>query len=323
MNFKPTITFPKAITYSDDRPHTSIFRIAPLTAGFGYSIGNALRRTLIAHTPTASPAIIRIRGVVHEFAVVPGIKEDMLILKSHLRTMPIAIEEEFDEPIHLKISLPAESRQIRAGDLPTPHGLTFTQPDHYLFTLTGHEPVELELWFICGRASDDPSTIKQKIALIETSSESILIEPLFKPVNLVALNVAPIITAGKSLESLELTVTTNSSITPMDAFQHATRAFFDEISLAFSQTRFVKTGEHSDGHQTLSIDLKQPITILAINPRIIACLEELGIKTVGDVVSLPRSVIENTPALTDAVINSINVALEFVDKNLCIKSLRD
>ena len=317
-----TVIFPTTITYTHSMdPNTCVFHISPITKGFGHSIGHCLRRTLLSHCPAISPAAIKIRGVTHEFTTVPGIKEDMLAIKAHLRTLPIAMQEEFEEPIHLKLTLPAEARQLTAKDLPTPHGLTFTDPDHYLLTLTGNTAVDLEVWFICGRASDDPVTIKQKLDFIDFDSETLSIETMFKPVDKVAVNVSPINKGSKRFEALDITITTDSSMSPLDALNHAIQSFFGEVGGAVCQAQFVHKSDSTDGYETLEIDLKQPITILAVNPAIISYLESIGIKTIEELVEIPHSVVKNTPTLTEAVLNSINIALELVDKNLCMKNL--
>lgn len=317
-----TITFPKVITYLDSsNPNTSTFHISPITKGFGCSIGHCLRRTLLLHTPGVSPIAIKIIGVAHEFDIVPGIKEDMLAIKANLRTMPITTQNEFTEPIQLKVQFPAEARQITAKDLPGPLGLIFTNPDHYLFTLTGNSAIEIEIWFIYGRDSDDPATIIQKTNMIDLDLETLLIETSFKPVSKVAVQVSPIIKGGKSFESLDITISTDSSLSPLEAFNCATHSFFTELGESICEAQCTHSELGAEAQVVSGVDMQQPIAIsLAVHPRIISCLENIGIKTIQDLVDAPKTMIEDVPMLTEAVIDSINSALEIIDKNLHMKN---
>src|SRR5690348_6933805 len=77
----------------------SRFTIDPLEPGFGYTIGNSLRRTLLSSIPGAAVTSIRIEGVLHEFSTVPGVKEDVTDIILNLKEL--VVSSEHDEPVHM------------------------------------------------------------------------------------------------------------------------------------------------------------------------------------------------------------------------------
>ena len=102
-------------------PNRSQFVIEPLEPGFGYTLGNSLRRTLLSSIPGAAVTSIRIDGVLHEFTTVPGVKEDVTDMILNLKGLVVSSEE--DEPVtmYLRKQGPGE---VTAGDIVPPAGVT-------------------------------------------------------------------------------------------------------------------------------------------------------------------------------------------------------
>jgi len=110
----------------------SRFVIEPLEPGFGYTIGNSLRRTLLSSIPGAAVTSIRIEGVLHEFSTVPGVKEDVTDIILNLKELVVSSEE--DEPVtmYLRKQCPGP---VTAGDIVPPAGVTVHTPDLHIATL--------------------------------------------------------------------------------------------------------------------------------------------------------------------------------------------
>src|SRR4030081_3233675 len=120
----------------------SRFIIEPLEPGFGYTLGNSLRRTLLSSIPGAAVTSIRIDGVLHEFTTVPGVKEDVTEIILNIKSLSVSSEE--DEPVtmYLRKQGPGE---VTAGDIVPPAGVTVHNPAMHIATLTYKAKLEAAL----------------------------------------------------------------------------------------------------------------------------------------------------------------------------------
>src|SRR5207248_11494716 len=120
----------------------SRFVIEPLRPGFGYTIGNALRRTLLSSIPGAAISSVRIDGVLHEFSTIPKVTEDVTDLILNLKQ--IVLRSEVDEPVtaYLKAKGPAD---VTAGDIQPPAGVEILNPEQHIATLGRQAGLELEM----------------------------------------------------------------------------------------------------------------------------------------------------------------------------------
>src|ERR1700710_919126 len=122
--------------------YRSRFVIEPLEPGFGYTLGNSLRRTLLSSIPGAAVTSLRIDGVLHEFTTVPGVKEDVTDLILNLKAL--VVSSEHDEPVvmYLRKQGPGD---VTAGDIAPPAGVEVHNPELVLATLNGKGKLEMEL----------------------------------------------------------------------------------------------------------------------------------------------------------------------------------
>ena len=128
----------------------SRFIIEPLEPGFGYTLGNSLRRTLLSSIPGAAVTSIRIDGVLHEFTTVPGVKEDVTEIILNIKNL--SVSSEHDEPVvaYLRKQGPGV---VTAADIAPPAGVEFHNPDLHIATLNSKGKFELELTIERGRGS--------------------------------------------------------------------------------------------------------------------------------------------------------------------------
>ena len=136
----------------------SRFVIEPLEPGFGYTIGNSLRRTLLSSIPGAAVTSIRIEGVLHEFSTVPGVKEDVTDIILNLKAL--VVSSEHDEPVvmYLRKQGPGE---VTAADIAPPAGVEVHNPDLHIATLNGKAKLEMELTVERGRGYVSAAQNKQ------------------------------------------------------------------------------------------------------------------------------------------------------------------
>ena len=113
-------------------PTRSKFVIEPLEPGFGYTVGNSLRRTLLSSIPGAAISSVRIEGVLHEFSTIPKVTEDVTDIILNLKD--VVVRSETDEPVtvYLKAKGPGS---VTAGDIAPPAGVEILNPDLHVATL--------------------------------------------------------------------------------------------------------------------------------------------------------------------------------------------
>ena len=126
----------------------SKFVIEPLEPGFGYTLGNSLRRTLLSSIPGAAVTSIRIDGVLHEFTTVPGVKEDVTDIILNLKGLVVSSEE--DEPVTMYVRKQGPGT-VTAADIVPPAGVTVHNPDLHIATLNDKGKLEIELVVERGR----------------------------------------------------------------------------------------------------------------------------------------------------------------------------
>src|SRR3977135_2039525 len=136
----------------------SRFIIEPLEPGFGYTLGNSLRRTLLSSIPGAAVTSIRVEGVLHEFTTVPGVKEDVTDLILNIKEL--VVSSEHDEPVvmYLRKQGPGE---VTAADIAPPAGVEIHNPDLHLATLNAKAKLEMEITVERGRGYGSAAQNKQ------------------------------------------------------------------------------------------------------------------------------------------------------------------
>src|SRR4030095_7831518 len=128
--------------------HRSRFVIEPLEPGFGYTLGNSLRRTLLSSIPGASVTSITLDGVLHEFTTVPGVKEDVTELILNIKQL--VVSSEHDEPVTMYLRKQGPGTAT-AADIAPPAGVEVHNPELHIATLNGKGKLELELTVERGR----------------------------------------------------------------------------------------------------------------------------------------------------------------------------
>src|SRR6188474_1619411 len=133
---RPTLT---EEVFADNR---SKFVIEPLEPGFGYTLGNSLRRTLLSSIPGAAISSIRIEGVLHEFSTIPKVTEDVTDVILNLKELVVRSELEEPTTVYLKAKGPAE---VTAGDIAPPAGVEVLNPDLHIASLGKGATLEMEM----------------------------------------------------------------------------------------------------------------------------------------------------------------------------------
>src|SRR6202040_2070618 len=135
---------PKAVEFDEKEttPTYGRFVAEPLERGYGITIGNALRRVLLSSLPGYAITAVRIKGVLHEFSTIPGVKEDVTDIILNLKEL--VVSSEHDEPVvmYLRKQGPGE---VTAADIAPPAGVEVHNPELHIATLNAKGKLEMEL----------------------------------------------------------------------------------------------------------------------------------------------------------------------------------
>ena len=254
------------------------FTIEPLEPGFGYTLGNSLRRTLLSSIPGAAITQVNIDGVLHEFSTVEGVTEDVTNIVLNLKGLVLRSDNEEGSTVHLRASGPAE---VTGADIQLPAGIEILNPDHHIATLSGSGTLSMELRVEQGRGYVAAQTApKEAIGAIP-------IDAIFSPVKRVTYEVEPTrVEQMTNYDRLILDVETDGSITPQDALSSAGSTLVELFQL------FAGVGEGDrglvlgpePGEDEVSGVLAQPIEDMDLTVRSYNCLKREGVTTVGELV---------------------------------------
>ena len=259
----------------------SRFTIEPLEPGFGYTLGNSLRRTLLSSIPGTAVTSIKIDGVLHEFTTIPGVKEDVVELV--LNVKELCVSSEHDEPVtmYLRKQGPGE---ITAGDVQPPAGVTVHNHDLRLATLNGKGRVDMELVVERGRGYVTAAQNKQPGQEIGR----VPVDSIYTPVLKVSYKVeATRVEQRTDFDKLIVDVETKPSITPRTALASAGSTLVELFGLCRELDETAEGIDIGPSPQDaqLAADLALPIEELDLTVRSYNCLKREGINTVGELIS--------------------------------------
>ncbi|MDR0959798.1 MAG: DNA-directed RNA polymerase subunit alpha [Propionibacteriaceae bacterium] len=258
----------------------SRFVIEPLEPGFGYTLGNSLRRTLLSSIPGTAVTSIKIQGVSHEFSTIPGVVEDVTELILNVKSLVLGSDE--DEPVqmYLKKAGPGE---VTAADISAPSGVTVYNPELHLVTLGEKGSIDIE--FTVERGRGYVSAVLNKG--VDDEIGRIPVDSIYSPVLKVTYRVeATRVETRTDFDKLIIDVETKPAILPRDALASAGKTLVELFSLARElnvEAEGIEIGP-SPVDERLAQDLAMPIEDLSLTMRSYNCLKREGIHTVSELV---------------------------------------
>ena len=255
------------------------FMISPLEPGFGHTLGNSLRRTLLSSIPGAAVTQVRFDDALHEFDVIKGVKEDVTDVILNLKDLVLTCTS--DEAVTLRLDKrgPAE---IRAGDIQTTSDVEILNPDLYIATVNASGRLAVDLTVEQGRGYLSAERNKRT-----TTIGVIPVDAIFSPVRRVSFSIDPTrVEQSTNFDRLTLEVETDGSITPRDALASAgdtLRKLVDLVAELSEQPRGLELGEVASPTST-SPDLDLAIEELDLSERPRNCLKRARVDTIGQLV---------------------------------------
>ncbi|HUQ63792.1 MAG TPA: DNA-directed RNA polymerase subunit alpha [Acidimicrobiales bacterium] len=256
------------------------FAISPLEPGFGHTLGNSLRRTLLSSIPGAAVTQVRFDDVLHEFATIPGVKEDVTDLILNLKDLVLRVES--DDPVNVRLDARGPG-EVTANDIQATADVEVLNTDLHIATLSARARLALDITLERGRGYVSAERNKRSAVI-----GVIPVDSIFSPVRRVAFTVAPTrVEQATNYDKLTLDIETDGSITPRDALASAGSTLRSLVGLV---------AEMSDAPPTLELgevgimgsgspDLDLPIEDLDLSERPRNCLKRAQVNTVGELVT--------------------------------------
>ncbi len=261
---------------SDSR---SKFVVEPLEPGFGHTLGNTMRRTLLSRIPGGAITSVRIDGVQHEFSTIEGVVEDVVDFILNLKQVVLRIDADEQQTLYLSANGKGE---VTAGDLKAPAGVEIANPDLHLATLAASGKLEVELTAErgVGYRSADKNQTSDTIGVIP-------IDSIFSPVRKVSYSIGLTQVGQRTdFDSLVLDVETDGSVTPAEAMSSAggtLRNLFELISEMDDYEALVP-GELAPVEPSGQEHLDLPIEALDLSERPRNCLRRAQVQSVGELI---------------------------------------
>ena len=254
------------------------FVISPLENGYGTTLGNALRRVLLSSLSGAAVTTIRVGDMAHEFSMIPGVKEDMMLLLLNIKQIRFMMHS--DEPARLRLSIRGEGT-VTAGDIICPPEVEVVNPELYLFTVDAPDAdVDVEMTVEEGRGYS-PSEERGKLPIGELP-----VDAIFSPLRKVNFNVEPArVGQMTNFDSLTLEIWTDGTVRPGDALEQAAQLLMRHLSLfaGVEATLVEEEPEAAEEEYIASRVYDAPIEELDLSVRVYNCLKRTGITKVGEV----------------------------------------
>ena len=259
------------------------FELEPLERGFGYTIGNALRRVMLSSLPGHAITSVKIEGVLHEFQTIEGVIEDVTTIVLNLKGVVLKKHSKEDKVI--KLSKDTEG-VVTAGDIVCDADVEIINKDHVICTLAEGGKIDMEMTVSTGRGYVRAEENKK---LLENKKIGIIpIDSLYSPIERVAYEVQDArVGQDESYDKLVMEVWTNSSIKPEEAIALAARILIEHLEVVtklddIADVSGIMIEKKEDPKQKA---LETAIEDLDFSVRAYNCLKRAGIHTLQDLVN--------------------------------------
>ena len=294
---RPTLT---EEVVSDRR---SRFVIEPLEPGFGYTLGNSLRRTLLSSIPGAAVTSIKIDGVLHEFTTINGVKEN--VSEIILNIKDLVLSSDSDEPVVMQLAVEGPG-DVTAGDIEAPAGVEIHNPDLHIASLNEQARLEMELVVERGRGYVP--------AMPNSGGEAgrIPVDQIYSPVTRVAYKVeATRVEQRTDFDKLIIDVETKNSMTARDALASAGSTLVELFGLARelnTAAEGIEIGPSAQETEYIAA-YSTPIEDLNFSVRSYNCLKRQDIHTVGELAECTESDLLDIRNFGQKSINEVKIKL--------------
>ena len=268
---------PTVESVTEEEANRQQYAIGPLEPGFGHTLGNSLRRTLLSSIPGAAVTSVRFDDALHEFDTIQGVTEDVTDIILNLKD--VVLRSHVDEPATLRLDVRGPL-ELTAAELQTNPDVEVLNPEHHIATLNGKGRLAVEVVVDRGRGyqSADSDGSSGDIGVIP-------VDAIFSPVRRVTFEVEPTrVEQASAFDRVIIDIQTDGSITPREALASAgatLRSLVQLVEEMSDEPQGLQLGEVSTV-STGSPDLELPIEDLDLSERPRNCLKRAQVNSVGE-----------------------------------------
>jgi len=287
---------PRTITVESVGVHHAKVAMEPFERGYGHTLGNALRRILLSSMTGYAPTEVQISGVVHEYATLPGVREDVVDILLNLKGVVFKLYNREEVTLTLRKQGPGV---VTAADIDLSHDVEVINPDHVIATLTDAGKLEMQIKVQQGRGYV-PGNVRALSSETTHTIGRIVLDASFSPIRRVSYTVESArVEQRTDLDKLILDIETNGVISPEEAVRQSARILMDQIRV-FAELEGGAVAECGmPMHASAQIDpvLMRPVDDLELTVRSANCLKAENIYYIGDLIQRTENELLKTPNL--------------------------
>lgn len=315
---------PKAVSEENNK---GVYEIDGLVPGYGFTLGNSLRRIILSSIPGVAITAVKIEGAQHEFSTLEGVKEDIIGILLNLKNIRFSVIGDEPKTVTLAVKGP---KVVTAKDIKTTGDVSVINEDHYICEVTGKNGISLDITIEKGLGFVTREQRSKQKAEIGT----IFMDAIFSPIRRASYDVEEMRVGDKTnFNRLRLTIETDGSISPRDALEKSVRIMLDqlaaiitveseEIIAQVAQTKNeahhiddksidkeVEKEQPSEDDVDVTDALKTRIDDIGLSTRTLNALSAANIRTVGGVARKHKNDLLEIDGIGDKGIQEIKDAL--------------
>ncbi|HEY4686599.1 MAG TPA: DNA-directed RNA polymerase subunit alpha [Candidatus Subteraquimicrobiales bacterium] len=300
------------ISYEKISKDSGVFTVEPLERGFGYTLGNSLRRIMLSSIPGAAVTSFKIQGVVHEFTSVPGVKEDISDIILNLKQLVLKLNSE--DSVVLKLNVEG-AKDVTAKEIKAPADVEVVNPQLHIANLNEEGKLIMDLMVERGRGYLSAERQKKPAETIGV----IPIDALFTPVRKVSFEVVNTRVGQRTdYDKLILKIETNGSLTPQEAAAQAATIINEHMNLFMEQATVEDDEVFAKEEEKQAKSLDQPIEELDLSVRSYNCLKRQGINTLEQLIACNEKDLMGVKNFGQKSIQEVKEKLQ--ERNLSLQS---
>jgi len=296
---------PRVVNVEEITPLRARVTLEPMERGFGYTLGNALRRVLLSSIPGFSITEVKIDGVVHEYSTIEGLQEDVVDILLNLKGVALKLNSKTETILTLTKS---GEGVVTAADFDTGHDAEIVNPDHVIAHLTKDGTLSLEVKVEMGRGYQ-PVPVREKVNQEDRTLGFIMVDASFSPINKVSYQVESArVEQRTDLDKLIMDVETNGIVDPEQAIRDAATILMGQLSV-FANLEGAPSEEEEAAAPQVDPILLRPVDDLELTVRSANCLKAENIFYIGDLIQRSENELLKAPNLGRKSLNEIKDVL--------------
>ena len=299
------ITLPSKPRIVSEEGLQGVYEIDSLYPGYGHTLGNSLRRIILSSLPGAAITQVKIDGVAHEFATVDGVRETAMEMLLRLKRVHLVLHGDEPQTIALVAKGTAE---VAAKDFDLPSQVEIKNPEQHICDLAGKASLQLEATIERGLGYVPREVLTKDKVDIGT----IALDATFTPIRRVNYEVENMRVGDRTdFNRLRILIETNGTIAPRVALEQSIETMIHQLKaiVGFQESETPSSTKTMEGGAFATIASKVKIADLNLPPRVIASLEDAGVKSAAGLARKTASALKELDGIGEKAIGEISEAL--------------